>query len=454
MLSFMAAPRKIHDRVPRGNPERIVPLAREAARNYIGRPTVVRLRPSEATRLMRLGSAIILLLPVVAGCADASGEWHGTLADSAGVSIVENPATPASAELWEAHEVLRIGSAAGALETQFGLIASLAVADDGRVHVLDQQHRRIRIFDTDGTFVREIGSSGEGPGELSGYTIAVLVDPGDTIWVADLGNARFARYTPDGAPAGDVPMVVPGGAVPSRFAMLDDGRILEMARALPSPERPEQRDDLLLVLGRDGAVRDTLHRMNGGASIRFRGDVAVLSAYAPEPVWAVAPDGTLYTGRSDDYRIEVREAGRLVRVIERAHERQPVTGSDQRAFLRLLRRTLTDQGVDPMTVERMASGMSFAETYPVFAHFLPGPDGTLWVQQIRTAADVDEGTFDAANVGSDRWDVFDADGRFIATAHLPDRFTPLTVAGHRFYGLWRDELDVQHVLAVEVGPVE
>jgi hypothetical protein len=154
------------------------------------------------------------------------------------------------------------------------------------------------------------------------------------------------------------------------------------------------------------------------------------------------------------YRVEIRTAeGRLRRVVTREHTNEPITEADRRAFLHMLRGTLTEQHVEPVLIEQMLSGMSFAAHYPAFALFQPGPHGTLWVQRIRTAADAEQAgiTFDATDLGDTAFDVFDAQGRFISVVQLPARFIPLTYLGDRFYGMWRDELDVQHVMAVEVA---
>ncbi len=394
----------------------------------------------------------VLTLLGLAACADAAQTWRGTQRDSAGVTIVENPAQPILGDIIEGREVLRIGSAAGAAETQFGLIASIAVSEGGELYVLDQMARRVRVFDAQGGFLREMGGSGGGPGELSDFAVAVMLFA-DSVFVADPGNRRFNVYSPDGTAAREIPMPFPTGTLPQRFAMQPDGRILEMARTMATPRNPELRDDVILVIERDGSVGDTLYSMPTSRTIRFRGGVVQFSAYDAEPVWAVDSAGLLFTGMSGNYRVDVRDMeGRLQRVVTRTHIPQPVTEADKRAFLRLVRQTMTEQGVDPALIEQMLNGMSFAESYPVFAHFLPGPGGTLWVQRIRTAADAarDGNEFDAAQVGSDRWDVFDADGRYFATARLPFRFIPLTHAHGRFYGTWKNELDLDHVLVVEV----
>ena len=419
------------------------------------RPRLAVLHSRAAVRCRLLAPASLVLL----GCRDQAPAWRGHVQDSAGVAVVENPSEPVLEEAPAIREVLRIGTADGDPVTQFGLIASVAVSASGSVYVLDQQNRRVRVFDPMGEFVREVGRSGAGPGELSDFAVAAMLADGDTIIVADPGNRRFTVFGPEGRFVDDFPMPFPHGTLPQRFALLPDGAILEMARTEATPDRPELRDDVFVRVERSGSILDTIHRMPTSRSIRYEGDLMRFTAYVPEPHWAMDRDGRFYSAMSGSYRIEVRDSrGKLLSIITREHDPAPITDEDRRAFLDMLRRTLAERRTDPMLIEQMVEGMVFADHYPVFASFQPGPDGTLWVQRIRTAVDAArEGIdFEATDVGDNEFDVFDREGRFMAVARLPERFVPLTYLGDRLYGMWRDELDVQHIMAVEVvwAPVE
>ncbi|MXX72042.1 MAG: 6-bladed beta-propeller [Gemmatimonadetes bacterium] len=70
-----------------------------------------------------------------------------------------------------------IGDLDGPEEYLFGSIRSIAVADDGTIHVLDVQAQHVRVFDSLGVYVETLGRRGEGPGEFSeAEAIAVLPD--------------------------------------------------------------------------------------------------------------------------------------------------------------------------------------------------------------------------------------------------------------------------------------
>lgn len=65
-----------------------------------------------------------------------------------------------------------------------------------------------------------------------------------------------------------------------------------------------------------------------------------------------------------------------------------------------------------------------------------------------------EGTFDIQDLGSTEWGVFDSEGRYLGIVTLPGKYQPIRAKGDRFYGIARDELDVQslEVYRVVTGP--
>jgi hypothetical protein len=144
--------------------------------------------------------------------------------------------------------------------------------------------------------------------------------------------------------------------------------------------------------------------------------------------------------------------GSLTRVITKPVERQPVTEVDRAAFLRLLREQMVITGAPSAQVEQILESVEFADDYPVFASLLGGPEGSIWVQRVRTGKDVIEagGDFSALDVNAPEWDIFDAEGRFLGVLTLPERFQAVRVEGRLVYGIWRDELDVQYVMVVEI----
>jgi hypothetical protein len=129
-----------------------------------------------------------------------------------------------------------------------------------------------------------------------------------------------------------------------------------------------------------------------------------------------------------------------------------VTDGEERRIRDMTREMIAAQGVPPQAVEQVVQQMEFAESYPVFAQLLLSEDGTLWVQRIRTSRDVPEGVeWSPQDMGSNEWDVFDAEGRYLGVLAFPLRFQPIREVDGVIWGVERDEFDVQSVVGYRVS---
>lgn len=401
-------------------------------------------------------AALLLVACSGSDAADDSGSgWDGTVTDSAGIPVVSNPSDGlwGPAEGWTVEEVISIGALEGEDAYQFGRIVAADRDSDGNFYVADQQAQEVRVFGPDGTHLRTLGEPGAGPGQLSRGVTGVFVHEGE-VRVPDLGNQRLSRYSPDGEFIGSDRIDLAGG-VPIRFDA-DGGRLVAQVRWIPTSDTADTspKGDPIVEYGPDASVVDTLTVLPPGLSVRFEGGQARLRFFEAEPIWDLGPDGRLVSARNDMYRFEIRgPGGELQRVIRRDFESRPVTEHDKEVFLDAIRELAVDQGAPAAAVEAMFAQATFAEHYPAFASVLAGPQGTTWVQRIRTGEDLtegEEGTFDPQDLGSNEWDVFDADGRYLGMTEFPGRFQPLRVVGDTFYGVQRDAMDVQRVVGYRV----
>lgn len=417
----------------------------------------------EMTNMSRgvVAAAAALLTPLwVSACGGAAGggEWQGSVRDSAGVAVVTNESgqlwTPADA--WMVEEELRIGTAEGEAEYQFGQIAGLDVGTDGRIYVLDQQASEVRVFDADGRFIRAMGKAGSGPGELGQTAGPVFVTPGDTVVVPDITQQRINLFTADGEPAGSVPLPMSEG-MPTRWLKAANHDLVQQAMimAMPGQDDVQPRN---LILRRDpyGTVLDTLLVMPAGETVDFSGGQPRMTIFAPEPVWVIGPDDRLVHGTNSEYRLLVTGPdGTLERIVEKRSERRPISASDQDEFRRVIRRAWQQAGMPPQAMEMMSQALGFAPLYPAYANLLAGPFGTLWVQSVQTPETIAAmgGTFDIQDTGGPTWDVFDDEGRLLGIVEMPPRFTPFVLQDQHVYGVLRDEFDVQYAarLALRAG---
>lgn len=399
------------------------------------------------------GLALVSALSL-AGCGE-SGGWQGTVTDSAGVQIVTSTGDGlwAPGEAWAVAPDVVIGTAEGEPEYQFGQINGIDVGADGRIYVYDQQAREVRVFGPGGEFIASMGKAGSGPGELSQAAGPVFVAPGDTVVVPDMMQQRLTLYTGQGEPAGSHPLPMTEG-IAVKWMERPDQDLVQQAMIMAFPGREDvDPKNLLLHRQHTGALVDTVLEMPIGESVSFSGSTPTITLFESEPMWTVGPDGRLCTGINSDYSINVHSPdGELVRIVRKPFEARRVTDTDQAELRRIIRELWQDQGMPPEALDAMSQRLNFAETYPAYANILGGPDGSLWVQRIQTPDEIREvgGTFNVQDMGSATWEVFDNDGRLLGTVEMPPRFTPLAFINGAFYGVLRDELDVQYAARMTV----
>ncbi|MEX2285252.1 MAG: 6-bladed beta-propeller [Gemmatimonadota bacterium] len=154
------------------------------------------------------------------------------------------------AKPWRLTEERRIGRMEGEDPDLFGQPWAVEQDELGRIYVLDQQSKDVRVFAADGKHLRTIGRPGGGPGEFSN-PFGLLWDSAGNLWVVDIGHARYSARVWAGHSSeysialrelsGDTIMVIERAiqAVP----VLNDDRAAFIA-ALPDEVRKHPKLDL------------------------------------------------------------------------------------------------------------------------------------------------------------------------------------------------------------------
>ncbi len=406
---------------------------------------------------IRRVAALAVVVPILA-CGDAgTSDWAGTVVDSAGIPVVQNPTDglwgPEAG--WTVVEELSIGAMEGEDVYQFGQIIGVDVDADGNVYIADGQVQDVRVFDAMGTYVRTIGSAGSGPGELGLGMNGVFV-VGDEVVIPDIGNQRISRFSRSGEFIRSQRMDLLQG-VPLRWDMASAGRLVVQRRNVnPADTATGPRGDPITTLAQEGEAPDTLAVLPPGESLQISGGQARVRFFDPEPIWDADPDGRLLTAKNNTMRFEVWGAdGSLQRVITLPFETKPVTERDQSVFLDAIADAARQQGAPQQAVEQFLQQASFADNYPAFVSLALGPLQSVWAQRFLSGDELagEEGTFNIQDLGSSTWDVFDAEGRYLGAVTFPGKYQPIRAMGDRFYGIARDELDVQSlkVYRIETG---
>jgi hypothetical protein len=411
--------------------------------------------------LSRLSGLAAATCAVIACAGDATTAWQGSITDSAGVTIVQNPAQPlwGPDDAWTLTEELRIGTAEGEPDYQFGTLAGIAVASDGRIVAADVQAQQLRVFTPEGVYEHTIGKPGAGPGELGLGIAAVIIGPNDTVLVADMGNQRVNIYLLDGTFVRSFRIELQQG-LPLRWEGTTDGRVVSQVRQVQFPGMPAPADssDAIVVRHTDGSVGDTLLKVPSGKTFQLGGQRPEVKLFSSEPSWALyGPD--VLSGVNDTYRFGVyAPGGALKRVITKPFTPRNISEGDQKAMMDAFERLWKQFGLNQEQVAAAKQTIKFAEQYPAYLQALEGVDGSIWVQGVQSASalppEMQESYNPQLDIGSRQWDVFDAEGRYLGVVSMPLRFQPVRFLGNNIYGIQRDELDVQYVVKLAIGKAE
>ena len=130
---------------------------------------------------------------VVSACAESGSVVVWTVSTDTvdgRIRVINTPPTSGAEATVLAEEELRIGSVEEVGPSSFGMIRTIAVMEDGRIAVADAQAEEVRLFDSEGQFLRTFGGEGGGPGELRGMQ-GVYLDPEGLLRVPEQQNARL-----------------------------------------------------------------------------------------------------------------------------------------------------------------------------------------------------------------------------------------------------------------------
>ena len=373
-------------------------------------------------------SLITSVLATTAACSDATpGPGGGRPGTLEGPDIMLAVAT---------EHVYTVGAYMGEDWESFGLPADVAFDAEGNAHIVDMREDRIVVLDPNGTFVRFVGGSGEGPGEMrspsslhvyrdGGYVVGtvrgieVFASGGEHVrrMPANIGSGG-PRLNAKGLPDGSLVSTVfrfdierfregleqldPPGR-PIEIFPIEHGKpeVLYTAWELPDPEGDRRR-------ARRSSSSDGVSRMSAGR------------AFEPRLHFDVTSDGRLAVVDSIGYRVKlVARDGSVVGTVERPIAPLAVTDAMKEAARdRYLAREVPSN-VGIFRIERESvDELRFADEVPVIANMAVDWEDRIWVE--RTGADgVEPGPIDIVTPEGGYVGTLPADGVRIPSAFGP-----------------------------------
>lgn len=396
--------------------------------------------------MMRLGGGVVTGCVVVACAASACGsESPGpgvTVRDSAGVTVVENPAMKPDADApWTlgTGPSVSIGVLDGAEAYQLFRVADAVRLEDGRIVVVNGGSAEVRVYDGGGTFLERWGGKGEGPGEFMAPT-RIARWSGDSLAVWDRRLRRLTVFAADGTLGRSWVLPAAGDMESPLFAdVLDDGSLVVTAADFSGgpPEDGLQRPPVTVgVTTPDGTLeaslgthpgRESVIRMSPGAisiyRLPFARDLTV--AAVGSRVLIASTDRTELTLWNTDGTVS-----RVVRV-----DRAPrlLTDAEFDGALELEASRVPEEARPGLRTTWRELPRS--DTLPAFHDVVVSREGDLWVEPYRLPQ----------TRGPVPWLVLDPDGRALGHVSLPDGFEVYEIGRDYVLGKARDEMEVEQV---------
>lgn len=361
---------------------------------------------------------------------------------------------PASLDTANFVQVARIGRFDGPEEYLVMGVESFAVGAYGEIYVADDG---IRVFSPDGSEVRRISRTGEGPGEVVTVS-AMVVDDSGRLLALDIGNRRVAVFDtsgtvldhwriPDGRPGNGRNAIIP---IPGKETLLHVNPPLYEAGGRITFPRP-----IYVRLDSSGAVLDTIFapaRMAEGCptlddphfSVGLWQDIR--EPLFPKVKWTASRAGEVVLGCPATYEIDrIQSDGSVIRI---SHLRDPMKepSSVRSRFVEVHERSLQRRGLGWHW-----EGPRPPEEKPYYHLFFVGRNGRLWVWPAHLQVPVGGGYWGDPTTGT--FDVFDSDGRFLGPVLLPDGvyfewfsgYEAPYFAGDTAWIVRRDSLDVRYI---------
>ena len=369
-----------------------------------------------------------------------------------GAVIVRYPDLPAidsvGPEVADAHIDLRLGSVDGTdPNLAFGTVRVQA-AGDGTIYVLDEQAAEVRVFDSDGRYLRTIVRRGEGPGEI-GDANGIFLSGDTLLWINDTRQWTIIGVDPHGEEVRRFakPVMILTSTWTGVFD--DRGRYWrEVSHSDNEPDFPPPAG-LTSWTGRhyyksydlsSGAI-DSVYLGEPRFRIFAYSTPDVPFGFLPlrfEPFESIVvnPAGGFWRAHGTSYRIaRIGEDGDTLVVVEAGLPEEPVTDADRSAYVDSIVEELPGRRRE---AEEVAALMP--DSKPMLERIFVDDEHRLWVQRVTPK---DAPAF---------YDLFSADGEYLGSVRLAFAAAgPLVIRNGHIYTWIEDDLDVPYVVRARLS---
>ncbi|MDE2827224.1 MAG: 6-bladed beta-propeller [Bacteroidota bacterium] len=332
-------------------------------------------------------------------------------------------------------EVLRIGDEAAGDTVFFAFIEDVAVNSRGKIFIQESQPTAIRAFDSDGSYLADVGAVGNGPGEYSDQLFGgVLTGPADSVYVFDGWRKRhLSIYGPDQfefvRSVTIPPYPVEEGNREENLVMLGaakDGFVVQL-RLVPSElliTAHRETSEVIRMVNLDGRYGPIVARGPGYEGVVALRELPQIGLKVPFPDgipfgrsmnWGLGSDGMLFSGWNDSINVAVMSINTPEELhISLTHDPIPVSDADMEDWLSYygpeMRAKFNERGLHT--------------TKPAYEELLVDDNNRVWLELSATQ--------DSTDV---EWIIMDLNSRVVGKVILPFGARLKAIRGGRVYAI-------------------
>ncbi len=358
---------------------------------------------------------IISAIVICTSCGTQNHGWKGTIEEVDGITVMRNPDEPMyGEEVYAIKEDLKFGGEGGDENFIFNFISYLAVDNAENIYVADTREKHIKIFDSNGGFLRTIGREGQGPGEF-GSIRYIRINSHDELVVIDSNQRRMNYFSLEGdflrsENLGTILGNIQGMFHRQSWSLSFDSKENCYIRAVIFDSKKAH----FKILKLDNET----NRLTTIARTPEWNPSEGLNPDRPAELYSrVMKDDCFLYGYPGTYELKIFDPqGNIVKKITRDYEHVPLSAEEKEQ-------------------QKKAYGEEFSipPYHPAFSYLRTDDEGRIFVRTWEKPASGD-GYF---------FDVFDSEGKYIAK--IPMQFTPVVIESGKIFTIEEDEEGYQYV---------
>ncbi len=289
------------------------------------------------------------------------------------------------------------------LDQAFSQLVGFVVADDGRVFALDMQDKKVKIFDSNGDFIKTFGKEGQGPGELS-MPSGISMTPDGELMVEDAMNRRLSFFSVEGEFLHQVSIADKTGLVNLNIG--PEGNMLGREIVL------EESQMFFDIMKYDPELKPLFKIDRMPFPNPLQGKINILEIIS---LYSFDNQGHVVYGRTDKYEIKFYDAaGRHFRTVKKEYNPVKITQND--------RDEITARIPDTGGIN-IKERLEFPENFPAYSFFSLDDQDRLFVRTYEKGKNDEEYALE----------IFDPEGRFFSKTYTAA--TPMVWEGNHVYSI-------------------